>query len=115
MARKPGHSSSPAAQPQESLVERVLRDYAEAEAKQRAEAKASKPAKPSTKLRVRPVEACKTPKYVPLAIWADQLFGEFAPHKNTLLRWVHEGRIQPQPVKMGKYWFVLPNAEYTPD
>lgn len=28
------------------------------------------------------------------------------PHTNTLLRWVHDGRIQPQPKKVGKAWQV---------
>ncbi|HEX7644879.1 MAG TPA: excisionase [Burkholderiaceae bacterium] len=30
-------------------------------------------------------------------------------------RWVHDGRIQPPPKKVGKAWFVSPNAEYWND
>jgi predicted site-specific integrase-resolvase len=52
---------------------------------------------------------------VPLQEWAKLLMGEHAPHNNTLLRWVHEGRIQPQPVKIGRKWFVRPDAEYISD
>lgn len=29
-------------------------------------------------------------------------FREQAPHKNTLLRWIHDGRNQPQPKKIGR-------------
>lgn len=48
--------------------------------------------------------AAAPPRYVQLAIWATTVFGEHAPHKNTLLRWVHDGRIQPQPKKIGRTW-----------
>lgn len=44
--------------------------------------------------------------------WAKAKFGEHAPHVNTLRRWVREGRIHPQPKKVGKTWFVKPHAEY---
>ncbi|HWW99642.1 excisionase [Collimonas sp.] len=52
------------------------------------------------------------PKLVPLKKWAEIMFGEFAPHPNTLHRWVHEGRISPRPQIVGKNWFVKPTAEY---
>lgn len=93
----------------EPLVEKLLRERAEAEAKK------AQLAKPRTKRKFAPEQPCAAPKYIPLVVWADQQFGAFAPHYNTLLRWVHEGFIQPQPVKMGMYWFVRPGAEYTPD
>jgi hypothetical protein len=54
------------------------------------------------------------PKYVTLQEWAATMFSK-VPHNNTLLRWVHDGRIQPQPRKIGKHWQVRPNAEYTSD
>lgn len=54
------------------------------------------------------------PKYVTLAEWAAAMFSK-APHSNTLIRWVHEGRIQPQPKKIGRAWRVQPNAEYVSD
>ena len=47
-----------------------------------------------------------------LADWAKSKFGERAPHIVTLRRWVREGRIFPQPQKIGKTWFVKPGAEY---
>jgi hypothetical protein len=43
------------------------------------------------------------------------LFGERAPHNNTLLRWAHEGRIQPQARKIARIWWVTPNAAYVED
>lgn len=54
------------------------------------------------------------PRYVTLAEWAELMFSK-VPHTNTLLRWVHEGRIQPQPKKIGRAWRVKPNAEYVED
>jgi hypothetical protein len=56
-----------------------------------------------------------TPRFIPLKAWAELMFGEYAPHSNTLLRCVHEGRIQPQPIKVGKNWFVKPDAMYVAD
>ncbi|MGJ9419418.1 excisionase [Massilia sp. CMS3.1] len=40
---------------------------------------------------------------------------EHAPHINTLRRWVHDGRIYPQAVKIGKLWCVRKDAAYLPD
>jgi len=54
------------------------------------------------------------PRYMTLHQWAGAMFAK-APHKNTLLRWVHEGRIQPQPEKIGRLWFVKPSAVYRAD
>ncbi|MFJ9533334.1 excisionase [Herbaspirillum sp. NPDC101396] len=45
--------------------------------------------------------------------WAKLVFGEFAPHRNTLHRWIRDGRIYPQPKMVGKNWFVSPAADYT--
>lgn len=55
------------------------------------------------------------PRLIPLDVWAKLLLGEHAPHKNTLRNWVHNGRIYPMPVKIGKRWFVKPDAEYRSD
>lgn len=55
----------------------------------------------------------KQPKWITLKEWAESMFGEKQPHNNTLLNWVHEGRITPEPKKMGKSWFVRPNAEHS--
>lgn len=55
------------------------------------------------------------PKFMLLAEWAKAVFGEQAPHKNTLRRWVHEGRIQPPARKIGGRWWVTPAADYIED
>lgn len=54
------------------------------------------------------------PRYITLSEWAKEMFSK-VPHNNTLLRWVHEGRIQPQPKKIGRCWRVKPEAEYRED
>lgn len=55
------------------------------------------------------------PRLVPLKEWAKIVFGDYAPHANTLLKWVQDGRIQPMPTKVGKGWFVPPSANYVGD
>lgn len=64
---------------------------------------------------IRPASKNEQPRLVPLEVWSQLLLGEHAPHKNTLLRWIKEGRIQPQPVKVGHKWCVKPDAEYYGD
>jgi len=103
------------AKPKESLVDWVLRGNAELAAKSMKQPTPTKPIKRRSLHKLPAEEIGKHPRYVPLAVWAQLMFGEYSPHHNTLLRWVHEGRIQPQPKKMGKYWFVKVDAEYTPD
>ena len=55
--------------------------------------------------------ASKSPRYVTLHEWAAMMFSK-PPHRNTLQKWVNEGHIQPQPKKIGRQWFVKPDAEY---
>lgn len=50
-------------------------------------------------------------RYVTLQEWAEIMFSK-APHANTLLRWVHDGHIQPAPQKIGKKWQVKRDARY---
>ncbi|WLE60942.1 hypothetical protein GIY62_06530 [Burkholderia plantarii] len=52
------------------------------------------------------------PKLIPLQVWAEQTFGEHAPHANTLRRWVRNGKILPVAIKVGRSYFVRPEAEY---
>ncbi|WP_088505081.1 excisionase [Burkholderia ubonensis] len=52
------------------------------------------------------------PKLIPLNVWADQTFGEYAPHRHTLRNWVQAGKIHPVPIKVGRSYFVSPDAEY---
>lgn len=54
-------------------------------------------------------------RLIPIMTWAELVFPKKAPHRNTLRRWANEGRIYPQPEKVGKNWFVSPNAEYQGD
>lgn len=73
----------------------------------------------SKTIRVKPFNAAAAPapapRYLTLQDLAISLFGEHTPHANTLLRWVHDGRIQPQPKKIGRRWWVTPAAEYRED
>lgn len=55
-----------------------------------------------------------TTRYITLTEWAASQFSR-VPHYNTLIKWVHDGRIQPQPVKIGRAWQVRPHAEYVCD
>jgi hypothetical protein len=90
--------------PRETLAEWVVRTSGPAQKPQRA--------KPPTATSIANHAG---PRLVPIAAWASMVFGEHAPHSNTLLRWVHDGRIQPQPTWIGRKWFVKPDAEYTSD
>ncbi|MCC8396323.1 hypothetical protein LJ656_27410 [Paraburkholderia sp. MMS20-SJTR3] len=54
----------------------------------------------------------KNPKLIPLEVWAREMFGELAPHRNTLLNWRRNARIWPLPIKVGGRYFVSPDAEY---
>jgi predicted site-specific integrase-resolvase len=56
----------------------------------------------------------KKSKYITLQEWAEAMFSK-VPHYNTLLRWVHDGRIQPQPEKIGRCWQVKRDAVYMAD
>ncbi len=55
------------------------------------------------------------PRFVPLVDWAESLLGKHAPCVNTLRRWAREGRINPQPTKIGKLYVVERNATYRAD
>ena len=91
------------AKPKESLVDWLLRTTP-----------APVPSTPKP-IRTDPSHTPGIARYVPLTVWAEQVFGEHAPHYNTLLRWAHEGRIQPQAKKIGRKWWVVPSAEYVSD
>jgi predicted site-specific integrase-resolvase len=55
------------------------------------------------------------PILLPLADWAKLLLGDHAPCVGTLRKWAREGRINPQPVKMGKLYVVERHARYLGD
>lgn len=50
-------------------------------------------------------------RYVTLQEWAETMFSK-VPHSNTLLRWVHDGHIQPPPQKIARVWQVKRDARY---
>ena len=56
-----------------------------------------------------------SPPLLPLIEWAEQLLGRHAPCVGTLRKWAREGRIHPQPVKIGKLYFVERTAKYQGD
>lgn len=50
-------------------------------------------------------------RYITLQEWAAMMFSK-TPHNNTLLKWVHDGHIQPRPQKIGRKWQVKRDARY---
>ncbi|WP_322095136.1 excisionase [Paraburkholderia bannensis] len=52
------------------------------------------------------------PKLIPLSEWAELMFGEHQPHRNTLRSWVQNGKIVPFPVQVGRRYFCSPDARY---
>ena len=112
--RKPTPGKEPApkkpAKEKESLVEWVLKNRAEMQAQKSVEARPQ----PYGSMHLLPEDMIGLPRFIPLQFWAALLLGEHAPHQNTLRRWVHDGRIYPQPVKVGKEWSVRKDAAYIP-
>ncbi|WP_429499825.1 excisionase [Robbsia andropogonis] len=49
---------------------------------------------------------------VPIAKWAESVFGEHGPCRNTLRKWVSTGKIRPAPVRVGRSFFCKPDAQY---
>lgn len=49
-------------------------------------------------------------KRIKLPTWAARHFDP-PPAARTLERWARYGRIQPQPVKIGRCWWVIPEAK----
>lgn len=44
--------------------------------------------------------------------WAEAVFGEHQPHRQTLWKWIADGRIRPIPKKVGRAYYCTPDAEY---
>ncbi|WP_244141814.1 excisionase [Burkholderia gladioli] len=89
------------------LVERVIRDHESGQTRVRQPIEKTSRANPPKEVAPK-----GTPKLIPLHVWAGQTFGEYAPHANTLRRWVRNGKILPVPIKVGRSYFVRPEAEY---
>ena len=51
-------------------------------------------------------------KLIPLREWAHDLFGEHAPHYNSLLNWIKRNSIMPRPIKVGRRYLCDPKARY---
>ncbi len=51
---------------------------------------------------------------ITLEAWADRTFDP-APTLPTLRTWARQKRIQPDPVKVGRTWYVEETAQYCPD
>lgn len=115
-AARAGHAESPPPLPQysgpvsvtldgkirETLVEGLIREDV------------PKPRLPRVTI-APPTAGPKAPRLIPVREWAATTFGEHAPHSNTLLRWIHDGRFQPRARKIGRIWWVTPDAEYMDD
>ncbi|WP_179703741.1 excisionase [Paraburkholderia bryophila] len=71
-----------------------------------AQKKAPPPSPASTVVEKR------RPKLIPLSVWAEEMFGEYAPPIRTIRNWIAAGKIYPPPVKVGRAYFVKPEAEY---
>ncbi|MBA9901038.1 MULTISPECIES: excisionase [Burkholderia] len=54
----------------------------------------------------------ETQKLVPLRVWAEMVFGEYAPGIATLRAWCKSGKIRPAPRKVGAGYFCSPTARY---
>jgi Excisionase-like protein len=52
---------------------------------------------------------------LPLEEWARNRWGEKAPSIFTLRSWARNGKIYPYPEKIGRAYFVKPDAEYCRD
>lgn len=52
------------------------------------------------------------PKLLPLEDWARNIYGEHAPSKCTLRRWIRGDLILPRPKKHGRAYFCEPTARY---
>jgi|GEM_PF-1241411 len=97
---------------QKSLIERINESHAGTRPTTSAAELAS-----INELRAKPAESRETPerrkpKLVPVSVWAEMMFGEYAPGRKTLLNWAHNGKILPVPVKMGRQYFCSPEARY---
>lgn len=96
--------------PKQSLADWVQQNGANVSSRASAKrVQSPAPAAPLVAVTPKPVT-----RYVTLNEWATSQFSR-PPHYNTLIRWVHEGRIQPQPKKIGRAWQVRPHAEYVCD
>lgn len=53
------------------------------------------------------------PRLLTLERWAQHVFGDGAPHMNTVRRWARDGMLYPAPIKMGRTYYVRPETSYS--
>ena len=97
------------------LVERLrlseldrLSEIAEA----RRNAQVGESAPPIANPPMEPKTNKPSPKLIPVSVWAEEMFGDYAPARNTLLSWIKNGKITPAPIKVGRRYFCKPDARY---
>lgn len=51
-------------------------------------------------------------KWVKLADWLQETYGDDPPHRNTIRNWIKADKIQPPPEKHGRGYYFRPEARY---
>ena len=51
-------------------------------------------------------------RMIPLPEWAEQEFGDFAPHERILCKYAKANMIMPPAIKVGRRWMVDKEARY---
>ncbi|MFJ1214538.1 hypothetical protein [Burkholderia pyrrocinia] len=87
------------------LVERISRSDDRERAAMNRLASTRAPAAPAKQNK-------EAQKLVPLRVWAEMVFGEYAPGIATLRAWCKSGKIRPAPRKVGAGYFCSPTARY---
>lgn len=54
-------------------------------------------------------------KLITLEAWAARMFGDSPPNRDTLRRWCRDTKIFPAPKKIGRAYYVSPDAHYVDD
>ena len=94
------------------LIDRVNEDLANIRRNALADDDAAKKHAVAPQSVLRETPDRRMPKLIPVTVWAEIVFGEYAPHPNTLRSWVRNGKVLPVPVKVGHRYFCSPNARY---
>jgi len=94
------------------LIERIDEDLASVRHNTSISDSAAGKHRPETQSVQREPPGRRMPKLIPVAVWAEMVFGDYAPHPNTLRSWVRNGKILPVPVKVGHRYFCSPEARY---
>jgi predicted site-specific integrase-resolvase len=60
----------------------------------------------------RSMSVVHMPRLITLEEWAERMFGKDRIGQSTLYKWRRDGWIVPSPIKVGRQYFVEPNAVY---